>query len=133
MTWYPAASTAAVSSGKSWGWVMVRAAVFLARLTSAVTPGSASSAALTRPTQWLHIMPSICRVTVCGAAGGTGAGALSCGSRVHSTAVTGGTVSTAGSFGFQPRSRRALLTTHTEERLMAAEASMGLNFQPRAT
>ena len=51
VTRYPAASTAAVNSGKSWGWVMVRAAVFLARLTSAVTPGSASSAALTRPTQ----------------------------------------------------------------------------------
>ena len=41
---------AAVSSSGEWGWVMVRAAVFLARLTSAVTPGSASSAALTRPT-----------------------------------------------------------------------------------
>ena len=27
-------------------------------------------------------------------------------------------------------SRRALLTTQTEERLMAAEASMGLSFQP---
>ena len=42
---------AAVSSSGEWGTVMVRAAVFLARLTSAVTPGRDSRADLTRPTQ----------------------------------------------------------------------------------
>ena len=45
-------------------------------------------------------------------------------------ADAGASDGTAGRSGFQPRRRRAFVTTHTELRLMAAAAIMGLRFRP---
>ena len=45
-------------------------------------------------------------------------------------ADAGASIAAEGRLGFQPRSRRAFDTTHTELRLMAAAAIMGLRFRP---
>ena len=93
------------------------------------TPSTASSAAFTRASQWAHIMPLMVMVFL----------SISSASLLFVSVLsyTCGAAFATGAAAFfrrllQPRSRRALLTTHTELRLMAAAAIMGFSVIPNA-
>ena len=110
-------------------------------LTSALcTPSRASRAFFTVASQWPHIMPSIWMVffivtfsvfiSFC-----TGqdlvSHAVSAGSSRAGALCLGG-ASWAALRGLKVFSRRALVTTQTLERLMAAEAIIGFSVMPMA-
>ena len=116
VTLYPASSTALRSASSLTSALAVTVAVFFSRSTRAVTPANAFRALSTRPEQWAHIMPSMVNVL-----------------SIPASAFCMVSFSDFGQTDpFHSRSRRALVTTHTELRLMAAAAIMGLSVTPSA-
>ena len=98
---------------------------------AAVTPPRADRAFSTWATQWAHIMPSIFRVLVIVFSSLCSSGSsvvMSTGQLPWQGDCSGG--ATDLNLLLKKRRRKALDTTHTELRLMAAAANMGLSCQP---